>query len=255
MKLKIMSLNVRINTTNDGINSFTNRRERVKECIMAEKPDVIGIQEANDEMTEWMRTDLRSRYYIVGTGREKDLRGEGARIAYNKKKFELVSLDTRWLSETPDTAGSRYSLDQSSCPRVYTVAEFIEKRTRKIFRVFNTHLDHVGEYARLCGAAQILARMQKENERYKCVNILTGDFNARPGTLAEKTFSSHLTELTANIGDTFHGFGEREISQRPHIDYIYTDGKSAGEAYRVEDEPINGVYITDHYPIVAFVEI
>ena len=104
MKLKIMSLNVRINTTNDGINSFTNRRERVKECIMAEKPDIIGIQEANDEMTEWMRTDLRSRYYIVGTGREKDLRGEGARIAYNKKKFELVSLDTRWLSETPDTA-------------------------------------------------------------------------------------------------------------------------------------------------------
>ena len=255
MKIKVMSFNVRIKAQIDGINIFYNRRERIKECVMNEKPDIIGFQEADDEMTEMMRTDLRSKYYIVGTGREKDLTGEGARIAYNKKKFDLVSLDTRWLSESPDTAGSRFSLDQSACPRVYTVAEFVEKRTRKIFRVFNAHLDHMGEMARLCGATQILQRMQKENERYKCVNILTGDFNACPGTPVVETFSAHLTELTKDLGYTFHGFGQCEESKRPHIDYIFTDGKSAGEAYKVKDEPVNGIYISDHYPICAFVEI
>ena len=255
MKLKIMSFNVRVNTDADGINSFTNRRCRVKECIMNEKPDIIGIQEANDEMTEWMKKDLRSRYYIIGTGREKDLRGEGARIAYNKNKFDLVYLDTRWLSETDDIPGSRFSLDQSLCPRVYTVAEFVEKRTRKIFRVFNAHLDHEGEKARLCGAVQIISRIQKENQRLKCVNILTGDFNAVPGEASINTFDAHLKELTRNVGHTFHEYGKRPVEKCPHIDYIYTDGKSAGEAYKVKDEPKDGVYVSDHYPICAFVEI
>ena len=222
---------------------------------MDEKPDIIGFQEANDEMTEWMKTDLRSKYIIVGTGREKDLRGEGARIAFNRKKFELVYLDTRWLSETPDIPASRFVLDQSLCPRVYTVAEFVEKRTRKIFRVFNAHLDHEGEKARLCSAVQIISRIQEENKRLKCTNILMGDFNAVQETDEIRTFDKYLCELTKDIGYTIHEYGKRPAEKCPHIDYIYTDGKSGGKAYKVKDESVGGVYISDHYPVCAFVEI
>lgn len=255
MKLKAMSFNLRINTKSDGINAFSNRRGRVKECILAEKPDIIGFQEADEQMTDWLRTDLRSRYYVVGIGRNKNLKGEGARIAYNKKKFDLVSLDTRWLSETPDVPGSRFSLDQSIFPRVYTVAEFADKRNGKIFRVFNTHLDHKGESAKLCGAVQIINRIHAENERNKCATILMGDFNAVPDSPVVKTVGQYLTELTYEVGETFHGFGKAAPDERQHIDYIFSDAKALCKAYRVENEPINGVYVSDHYPVCAFVEI
>ena len=99
MKLKIMSFNLRFNVASDGINSFDGRKNRVKETIIYEKPDVIGFQEASDGMTEWLKSAIKSKYEIVGTGRNADRTGEGARIAYNKKKFELLSLDTKWLSE------------------------------------------------------------------------------------------------------------------------------------------------------------
>ena len=40
------------------------------------------------------------------------------------------------------------------------------------------------------------------------------------------------------------------------IDYIFTDlTADKTESYRVEDAPVDGVYISDHFPVVAFVEV
>ena len=40
------------------------------------------------------------------------------------------------------------------------------------------------------------------------------------------------------------------------IDYIFTNlPADADRAYSVEDRHKDGIYISDHYPIVAFVEI
>ena len=39
--LKIMSLNLRVDNTGDGINSFTNRFHRVVEILEQEKPDLV----------------------------------------------------------------------------------------------------------------------------------------------------------------------------------------------------------------------
>jgi len=253
MKLKIMTFNLRIDNPGDGINCFDGRKARVKEAIMYEKPDVIGFQELSDKMNDWLRTAIRSKYEIVGTGRESNYTGEGARIAYNKKKFELLSLDTRWLSETPDVPGSRYALDQSTCPRVYTVVELVEKRSRKVVRVYNAHFDHVGEMARVCSAAQMIARISCDNARLCCPNVLMGDLNAYPDSNAVKTLNAHLTDITANIDNTFHGFGKR--TEKIKIDYIYTDAKSPVPSYVMEDTSVDGVYISDHYPVCGFIEI
>ena len=255
MKLKIMSFNLRFNVASDGINSFDGRKNRVKETIIYENPEVIGFQEASDGMTEWLKSAIKSKYEIVGTGRNADRTGEGARIAYNKKKFELLSLDTKWLSETPDIPASRYSVDQSLCPRVYTVIELIEKKSRKIFRLYNVHLDHEGESAKLCGAVQLIQRMAEDNRRLLCVNILTGDFNALPESNTIKTISAHLNDLTSEISGTFHNYGKYTGEKAIKIDYIFTDGEKADKSYAVPDESVNGVYISDHYPICAFVKI
>lgn len=255
MKIKLMTFNLRIAVASDGINSFDNRKERVKETIMYERPDVIGFQEASDGMIDWIKVAIRSKYTVIGTGRNADLSGEGARLAFKKKKFELVSLETLWLSETPRIPGSRFSVDQSSCPRVFTAIELMDKKTKKIFRVINTHLDHQGEMARVCGATQIVQYISERNKIYPCPNVLMGDLNAHPDSDAIKLIKAHIADITEEVGQTFHGFGRRPKDPSLHIDYIFSDAKKAAPSYAVPDESVGGVYISDHYPICAFIEI
>ena len=255
MKLKIMTFNLRTSNANDGINNFENRKERIKEAIMYENPDIIGFQEINDSMTDHVKVAIRSKYTVIGCGREADRTGEGTRIAYKKKKFELLFLDNVWLSETPQVPGSRFSPDQSGCPRIFTVAEFMDRRTKKVFRIYNTHLDHGGELARICGATQIIQHLSERNRAFVCPNVLMGDLNARPDSQPIKIICAHLQELTEEVGQTFHGFGKRGNDPSIKIDYIFSDAKKCAPSYTVADESVAGVYISDHYPVCAFIEI
>ena len=250
-----MTFNIRIAVASDGANSFDNRKERIKETIMYERPDVIGFQEASDGMIDWIKVAIRSKYTVIGTGRNADLTGEGARIAFKKKKFDLVSLETFWLSETPSIPGSRYTSDQSIHPRIFTAIELMDKKSRKIFRIINTHLDHQGELARVCGATQILQYISAKNKLFPCHNVLMGDLNARPDSCVVKLISSHMEELTSEVGQTFHGFGRIKNEPSYHIDYIFSDAKKVAPSYAVADESVSGVYISDHYPVCSFIEI
>ena len=252
MLLKVMTFNLRVDVPADGINAFSNRTEKIRRMLLSESPDIIGTQEVNESMLTWAQHALCEKYISVGTGRQKDFSGEGARILYDFKKFALLRLETKWLSETPDVPESRYSVDQSDCPRVYTLAEFVERNTRTVFRVINVHLDHKGEAAMLCGAVQIMQRIAAENASFPMKTVLTGDFNALPDSPAVKTVRAHLSDLTENLAGTFHDFGRLSPPNRSKIDYIFSDAPAAKNAYIVPDEPSDGVYVSDHFPVCAF---
>ena len=252
MLLKVMTFNLRVDVPADGINAFSNRTEKIRRMLLSESPDIIGTQEVNESMLTWAQQALCEKYISVGTGRQKDFSGEGARILYDFKKFALLRLETKWLSETPDVPESRYSVDQSDCPRVYTLSEFVERNTRTVFRVINVHLDHKGEAAMLCGAVQIMQRIAAENASFPMKTVLTGDFNALPDSPAVKTVRAHLSDLTENLAGTFHDFGRLSPQDRTKIDYIFSDAPAAKNAYIVPDEPSDGVYVSDHFPVCAF---
>ncbi len=250
MKLKVMTFNLRLRVETDGINYFFNRTDRVLEAIRSESPDLIGFQEATDDMREFMRRELQDTYIILGCGRKKDYRDEGVCIAYKRELFELVGFDTFWLSDTPRVAGSRYlQLDQSYCPRTAVVATLSPKDSEETFTFVNTHLDHKGAKARLAGMNQVMAEIQRIGGKF----MLTGDMNASPTSdaiLAATSFEG-VTDCTANIETTFHNYGR---CSKCKIDYIFTNGETL-DAYTVADEPVNGVYISDHYPVCAIIEI
>lgn len=252
MLLKVMTFNLRVDVPADGINAFSNRTEKIRRMLLSESPDIIGTQEVNESMLTWAEHALCEKYISVGTGRQKDFSGEGARIFYDFKKFALLRLETKWLSETPDVPESRYSVDQSDCPRVYTLAEFVERNTRTVFRVINVHLDHKGEAAKLCGAVQLMQRIAAENASFPMKTVLTGDFNALPDSPTVKTVRAHLSDLTENLAGTFHGFGRLSPQDRRKIDYIFSDAPAAKNACLVPDEPQDGVYVSDHFPVCAF---
>ncbi len=252
-ELKIMSFNLRVDNTGDGINSFTNRFDRVIEVILRERPDLIGFQ----EVTDGMRARLRDRipgYTVQGCGRETSCHGESMLIAYRTDEVELLTLENIWLSYTPATPGSTFGGDQSRCPRMFTAALVKHDRVDRPIRFINTHLDHQGPTARLLGATQLVQYISAHREW----TVLTGDFNATPDAPEIALISDALSprgfaDCTAALGGTFHGFGRLPADKTEKIDYIFSDGLCTG-AYVVEDIPVDGQYYSDHNAVCATVE-
>ncbi len=251
-KIKVISFNLRIQAKNDGVNYFDNRLPRIVEFMNNEKPDIVGFQEVNANMKDMLNANLND-YILIGCGREKDRNGESALIGYRKDKFELLSFENFWLSATPTIPGSKYGFDQSCCPRI-TSAALLKLRTAQTpFWFVNTHLDHEGKLARVFGSIQIMQFVSSKSE--PCV--ITGDFNAYPDSPEIKLLVENkyypLIDATEKLGDTFHAFSPKLYGK---IDYVFTSLKcDVDESICYEDEPVEGVYLSDHRPVAAFVEI
>lgn len=254
VELKVMSFNLRVDNTGDGINSFTNRFHRVVEILEREKPDLVGFQEVTDSMRARLRDHLHG-YTVQGCGRERSYHGESMLIAYPKDRVELISLENIWLSPTPAVPGSTFGGDQSSCPRMFTAALMKPEGVETPIRFINTHLDHVGKDARYLGAMQLVQYISGHPEPF----VLTGDFNATPDAREIKLITAALAsrnavDCTEGLGGTFHNFGRLLPDRTVKIDYIFTD-LACKESYVVEDSPVNGQYYSDHFAVCSTIEI
>ena len=259
MGLKICSFNIRYDNPNDGINSFENRKDLILREFPKYEADVVGFQEVLPHMRDWLEESMPD-YTVVGTGRAADRGGEHTCIAYRTDRFLLVSLYTFWLSDTPSIPGSRFGTDQSRNPRICTAAVLMERESGKLLRVYNTHLDHLGELAKAQGITQVLAHIAQDDLLYPDVRVvLTGDFNAKPDSpvvtsvCAFQSCGVNLRDVTAHAGDTFHAYRPWEISRK--IDYIFTTAVSDSGKSKLLTDSEDGVYLSDHYPIMAEIEI
>ncbi len=257
--LKVFTFNLRVAAQVDGINMFFNRTGRILDTVKEHSPDLIGFQEASSDMRKWLGDALAPLgYTVVGCGREKTYRGEATSIAFKRDLFELIALETRWLSATPLVPGSRYAADQSSCPRVYTAATLKHIDSDEVFIFLNTHLDHKGSEARKLGALDIVRYLSER----KLPSIITGDMNAVPGTPEIDAFTAYeingrpVINATSDVGGTFHAFGKYSEEKMPQIDYIFTDLPcDTSKSFVLPDEPVDGVYISDHRPVCAFIDL
>lgn len=176
-------------------------------------------------------------------------------IAYRTTDVELISLENIWLSPTPHIPGSNFGGDQSGCPRMFTAALLKHNGIEKPFYFVNTHLDHVGKNARYLGAMQLTQYLSGKPHPF----ILTGDFNATPDApeirlLTEALAHRGVTDCTAELGGTFHGFGKLLPDQAIKIDYIFTDG-ACTDSYAVEDIPVEGQFYSDHFAVCAMISL
>lgn len=256
--IRVFTYNIRTEAACDGINAFTNRKEFVKAEFPKYEADIIGFQETQPHMKKWIEDNF-TEHQICGIGRERDLLGESNIIAFRKSRFDLITLDTFWLSDTPHKPGSRFSTDQSSCPRICTSVTLYDKETGRTFRHYNTHLDHVGAFAQAQGISLILNRIAADYAEWSMPVILTGDFNVTPESVVYKSVidfdgcSSPLVDVTAGVGSTFHAYAPDKVKEK--IDYIFTNIPcDAEKSFTARDEK-DGVYLSDHYPVGAFLEL
>ena len=249
--MKIVTYNLRCVYDRDGINSFVHRAVIIRDKINAEKPDVIAFQEITPGNLEVMKL-LLPDYSFAGIFRSKNFDGEGLYTAVRNESCELIGVESVWLSPTPHVPGSRFE-EQSDCPRVCVETEVLHKATKKRIRLFNIHLDHISESARVLGIKAVFEFAEKFGREIP--RVFLGDLNAEPTDEAvvycEK--QDGLADLTKNIKITFHDFGRRSLK----IDYIFADKCLADLVTEVSpwDDCKNGVYLSDHYPICAALDI
>lgn len=238
--LKAMSFNVWVSSPT------SDRRESVRQTIMAYMPDTVGVQEASPDWMAYLTKSLKDIYDYVGLGRDGGSKGEHSAIFYRKDRFELVETGTKWMSPTPDVVSK---FKESSLNRVFTYAILLEKKSNREIMVVNTHLEHTSAEARNLQVA-VLMNFLKDYTQYPIV--LTGDFNANPQSEVYRMVTAQLADSakvaqTAEEHYTFHNYGKSST----YIDYAFVSQKNiAVSHYRVITEEMNGMLPSDHYALV-----
>lgn len=274
--LWIMSFNIRLDTPKDEKNAWIHRKELVGSEIRFHSIDIVGLQEVLKNQLKDL-TELLPEYGCIGVGRDdgKDS-GEFSPILYLTSRLNLLDSGTFWLSETPEVPGSKGW--DAACRRVCTWAKFLDKQTEKVFFYFNTHLDHKGEIAKREGAHLILKLIDQMAGDHPVV--LTGDFNSTEESEPYRIVTDPNNKIsfkdtrycseTPHHGPSFtsHFFKGaeifsyiinkqyKEISQLPDqivspIDYIFVKNCAGVKKHGVLSDNWDGVYPSDHMPVVA----
>jgi endonuclease/exonuclease/phosphatase family metal-dependent hydrolase len=260
LKITAMSFNLRVHKWSDLHHAWPFRRDGAAEAVRAQKPWILGTQEGKSSMLRDLDLHLKE-YGRVGKGRSAGGGGEHNAVFYLKSKLQLLDWGQFWLSETPERPGSTGW--DGRFPRICTWARFrLQQDPQQELRVYNTHLDHMGETARLEGASLIWSFIrEQQSELGSAPVILCGDFNTGPTHPAIRFLSgeaewngqrSGLANAFADpghAGRTFHGF-QGGKSGAP-IDFVFGGFGLQPLHGDVNRSKYRGRYPSDHYPVTG----
>ncbi|OYU95945.1 MAG: endonuclease/exonuclease/phosphatase [Bacteroidetes bacterium B1(2017)] len=250
--LSICTYNIRLDVSVDGVNQWGKRIDKVSEIMRQNESDFFCVQEALPNQIDDIQGFLPT-YNYVGVGRDDGMRkGEFSAIFYKATAYDMLTNGTFWLSPTPSIPGSKGW--DAAITRICTYAKFKSKSSGKIFWVFNTHFDHIGDTARQMSALLITKKMKEMAGDEPC--LLTGDFNSEPTSSAYKTILSNTNHslkdsYIAQTRDcTFTGFEvASDICKR--IDFIFYDKAFKPKSFAIISKNNGTYYPSDHLPVRA----
>jgi len=244
------------------------RRDWQVDLINQYDPDIIGTQEGLKEQVDYLMDHL-PQYVVVGEGRKGGDDDEHMAIFFKRDRFRLREMGSFQLSETPEVPGSGPEVN----PRIVTWARLAvinrppagkpgsypsdyrgHWETTQEFYVFNTHFFNGPNYplARLNSAKLIMKRIHAfdrfgEWSPERPV-FLMGDFNSQPGSDVYKTF---VGNDNSNDPDLL----KDSIKEGLGIDWILYKGNVKVLSYEKVDYTVNGVYPSDHKPVLVKFQI
>ena len=268
--ISVGGYNIRYSNEGDAKkgNAWADRVPRITSLANYESWDILAMQEVLHSQLQDLRQGLKD-YDFVGVGRDDgNTKGEYAPIFYKKNRVKCLDKGNFWLSETPEVAGS-IGWDANQC-RICTWAHFEDKNTKWKFYVFNLHLDHKGQEARVQSARLVLKKIEE-----MCGDapfMVTGDFNV-------DQHSDVYAELvnSGKLFDTYHKARHRMAENGSYnafdvqnwtenrIDHIFVSKQFSVHRYGIltpfywSKGANNGEYkvrhVSDHFPISATLEL
>lgn len=263
--VRLMSFNIRYGTAPDGLNHWDRRKDFLVDTIRAFAPDLLGTQETLGFQRDFLAKQL-AEFDQLGVGRDDGREaGEMMALFYRRDRFEKLEGGHFWLSETPDTIGSK-SWD-SSLPRMVTWVRLCDRKrpdaTPLVF--FNTHFDHRSPTARLESARLLrrrIASLAKDGPF-----LLTGDFNTgeasppylalfggerdQPSPIIDSFRATH-PDRAANSEGTFSSFQADALSG-PRIDWIGVSRDWEVVSSAIDRTARDGRTPSDHFPVTTIV--
>ncbi|MFW5707353.1 MAG: endonuclease/exonuclease/phosphatase family protein [Bacteroidota bacterium] len=257
-ELTVVSLNIRFNNPDDGINAWPDRIPLVELYMKETMPDIVGVQESlHEQNTDLLR--IMPGYAYVGAGRDDGAEsGEFSPVFYRKETFQLLEDSQFWLSETPNVPGSIGW--EAVLPRIVTWAKLKHVKSGTVVFVFNTHYSHVSDLARR-RSMEFMAEKIPEIAG-DSPTIVMGDFNIRDdselyehmiqyletnnGLRNARYLSQKPTEKTESTYNAFNNNFEGAV-----IDYIFVNDHFDVLTFEVDKVNVGDVFISDHWPVKA----
>ena len=282
--ISLMSYNVEVYGGTSG-NAMWDGRDpaKVAETILSESPDIVGLQEVNQNNNDHGWDETLNALATAGgytrleggyTGRSNFEKNE---ILYKTSKFIKLAEGTKTFRQTASELSvpndENANPDISNIDRIFHYAALQEKSSGKKILVVSTHLHYGGtgngheadDKLRRYEISALLAWLETQRATYPD-QIVMGDMNAHyksgngkttmdlytDGDF-ERTNSAAVASVRGDIGGTLAESGR---TTRPQwiFDYILTKGNIKTAYYTVVDNKIdNGgtTYPSDHVPILA----
>lgn len=252
-KINIATYNLRYANTTDVGNLWTERKGAVVDLIQYHQFDIFGVQEAVKLQLEDLKIALPSFDYY-GVGRDDgQSAGEHSSIFYKKERFTLLDKGDFWLSQTPEKPGFGWD---AKFNRICSWVKLSDKRTKKIFFVFNAHYDHQGMVAREESSKLVLSKIQLIAGESPVVFM--GDLNGGRDTnwyllLANSSSlkdTYDLVEKPYQLNGSFNGFNTNEV-RKDIIDHVFVSKHFKADRWAVLTDTYFGKFPSDHFPVAV----
>jgi endonuclease/exonuclease/phosphatase family metal-dependent hydrolase len=240
-QVTIMTMNLRFGLARDNENGWQHRKPMVEKLLNRYPSDFLGIQEVNHFQADFLVRALPG-YGVMGQ-HNLSIDYWQSNLIFFHPSWQCLEQKHYFLSDTPNKSSK---LPGSKWPRQCVIGLF-EKGKERILLV-NTHFDFdplVQEKS-----AELVLSFLSEFPKGLPV-VITGDFNANPGSLAHTLFKSHgFSGVFDNENiTTFHEFEGKETGRQ--IDWIlYREGVNPVFQQVVKDSFSNR-FPSDHYPVRA----
>ena len=281
--ISLMSYNIGVYGGTSGDAGWEGRDPaKVAETILRESPDIVGLQEVNQNNNDHGWDDTLNALATAGgytrlqggyTGRYNFEKNE---ILYKTDKFTKISEGTKTFRQTAIDLGvsntENADPDISDIDRIFHYAVLQEKSSGKNVLVVSAHLHYGGtgegheedDKLRRYEIAALIAWLQTQSATYP-YQVVLGDMNSHYKTGQgkvnmklfedggfERTNSAAVASVRGGIGGTIVK-SARTIRQEYIFDYILTKGNIKTAYYTVVPNPIDagGSYPSDHLPILA----
>lgn len=245
--MTIMSANVRYIAPEDLFHkSWFYRADLILDDIDSVHPDIIGFQEATFVHYDYLKK-VMAGYDSEMAYRDNFILSEGCPIFWRTDRYEKIDSGSFWLSETPEVMSKDWGSEHY---RICVYVILKDLTTGKEFAVFNTHLDHTSDLARINGIKVVLDKITEFGD---IPAYLMGDLNAKEDSETIQSTKDSFDDAykiaeKSDDSPTFHGWGEAADPRR--IDYIMiSKGDAEVSEYAVINNLHGETYSSDHSAI------
>lgn len=252
MELSLITCNIRFDNPSDGANAWPLRRDFLSETLLKHSPDIIATQEGRFDQLKELNSSLRD-FHLLDEHRSWIKERMYPTFYLRNERFEVLTSEDLWLSETPNLAGS-LSFD-SAFPRLFTWVRVQPKGSDKNLLLVNTHLDHIKTETRIAQARVLIQEVKRVATPMDHVCFM-GDYNEAPDLEVRKILNESF-----ELSDSWKKFNKSEetshhsfkgvFPEGSRIDWILVDKRVEIVTSLMDKSERNGLYPTDHFPIIT----